>query len=109
MLTPGIIPVLDELLAERGEELVRLAPRPGTPPSDERVSFGELLAALARRGPGSVTALGWALERDGRWSVAINPEPAERPRLDEIRAVYAVADAALLRGPATGPEARTGT
>ena len=109
MLTPGIVPVLDELLAERGEEFVRLAPRPDAELSAERVSFGDLLVALAHRGPGSVTAVGWALEREGRWSVTLNPEPGERPRLDEIRAVYAVADSALWRDLTTGREARTGT
>ncbi|MBN1770683.1 MAG: hypothetical protein JXB32_05440 [Deltaproteobacteria bacterium] len=108
MLTPGIIPVLEQLLAERGDEFVRLAPAPGTEPSADRVSFGDLLAALARRGPGSITAVGWALEREGRWSVTVNPEPAERPRLDEIRAVYAVANSARLREPTTGPGGRTG-
>lgn len=109
MLTPGIVPVLDELLAERGQEFVRLTPRPPQArDSDERVSFGDLLLALARRGPGPITAVGWALERDGRWSVAVNPEPGERPRLGEIRAVYAVADSALLRGNATASGERTG-
>ncbi|NMC69836.1 MAG: hypothetical protein GYA57_07170 [Myxococcales bacterium] len=111
MLTPGVVPVLEERLAEQGQEFVRFVPRGGDEaPSGERVSFGDLLVALARRGPGSVVALGWAVERDdGRWSLTINPEPGDRPRVDRIRAVYAVADSALLRGNATGSGARTGT
>jgi len=111
MLTPGVIPVLEELLAARGQEFVRLVPRDRSAvPAGERLSFGDLLVALARRGPGSIVALGWAFEQDdGRWSLAINPEPGERPCADRIRAVYAVADSALLRGKATGSEARTGT
>jgi len=111
MLTPGVVPILEELLAERGQEFVRLAPRGrDAGPSGERLSFGDLLTALARRGPGSVVALGWAIERDdGHWALTINPDPGERPRADQIRAVYAVADSALLRGNATGSGARTGT
>jgi hypothetical protein len=107
--TEVIMIYVEEL--QRGQEFVRLAPRGrDAGPSGERLSFGDLLTALARRGPGSVVALGWSIERDdGHWALTINPDPGERPRADQIRAVYAVADSALLRGNATGSGARTGT
>ncbi|MBI5487155.1 MAG: hypothetical protein HY905_07465 [Deltaproteobacteria bacterium] len=98
MLTPGIVPVLDELLAERGQEFVRLDPRPGVPVPHERIPFGDLLVALGRRGPGVLTAIGWALDREGSRETVLNPGPDDRPFADEIRSVFAVGDTRVLSG-----------
>jgi hypothetical protein len=98
MFTPGIVPVLDELLAERGQEFVRLEPRGGSAPPHERISFGDLLVALGRRGPGAITALGWVFQRDDVRIARLNPPPDEQPYADEIRSIFAVADTRALKG-----------
>ncbi|MBI5499467.1 MAG: hypothetical protein HY907_04455 [Deltaproteobacteria bacterium] len=98
MLTPGIVPVLSELLAERGQEFVRLDPRPDVPVPHERIPFGDLLVALAQRGPGALTAVGWAIDRGGTRETVLNPGPDERPFADEIRSVLAIGDTRTLSG-----------
>ena len=105
MLTPGIVPVLDDLLAERGQEFVRLDPAPGDAMPHEQISFGDLLVALARRGPGALTAIGWTVEQGGVRRTVLNPEPDDRPFADEIRSVFAVGDTRALSGGSTAPGA----
>jgi hypothetical protein len=100
---PGIGPVLEELLSERGCEIVRLDRASGASLPADPVSFGDVQIALARRLPGPVTALAWVVERGGAARTVLNPDPADRPGADRIAAVYALADASLLGG---GPAER---
>ena len=98
MFTPGIVPVLDELFAERGQEIVRLEPPAGAVLPHERIGFDELLVALARRGPGAITALGWTIGPPDARVTVLNPPPDQLPWADEVRSVYAVADTRSLSG-----------
>jgi hypothetical protein len=99
VLTPGLVPVLDELLAERGQEFVRLVPRAGATLPHEPVAFDELLVALGRRGPGAITAIGWVVDRPDGPHPVLNPPPdVPPPYADEVRSVFAMADTSVLTG-----------
>lgn len=98
---PGVTAVYDELLAERGQEVVRLAFR--APADLEHVTLEDLRGALEPLG-----ALPFALELKHR-DLLLAPPTGRQVRATEITGIYAVADLTTLsradvaRSPRTPP------
>jgi len=88
---PGVTAIYDEILAERGQEIVRIdLPGADAPDPDARISLEDLHAALRDRG-----CIPIAVElADGR--VLLNPGPRETFRAADLAGTFAVADTAHL-------------
>ncbi|UQA57892.1 hypothetical protein [Polyangium aurulentum] len=83
---PGVTALYDEILAEEGQEIVRLEPPTEMRVEGLRVGFGQILEALEPR-----QCIALAVETaDGR--VMLNPARGEAFALGEIRAIYALAE-----------------
>ncbi len=87
---PGIAHIYDELLQERGQEIVRiLPPMPTAGETAQTTTFADLRASLA-----DLPCIPIGLER--ATGVTLCPPPHERMRLDEVKGIYVVGDAARL-------------
>lgn len=83
---PGVTALYDELLSERGQELVRLSYEPCGREGELEITFPQLQHVLMDR-----NILPLAVELvDGR--VVLNPLPTEAFRLRQVRAVFVVMD-----------------
>lgn len=88
---PGVTAIYDEILAERGQEIVRIdLPGADSPAPDARISLEDLHDALRERG-----CIPIAVElADGR--VLLNPGPRETFRAADLVGTFAMADTAHL-------------
>jgi hypothetical protein len=85
---PGVSAIYDELLEERGQDIVRFVWRGA---GDGGVTWADIVEVLRRRG-----AIAIALERRDR-SVALDLAPDTVVATAEIAGVYAVAESAVLQ------------